>query len=147
MRQASLKRVRKRKKEEAISYISSYQTLTADKIRKLIKLARSSKLRTLTLRLFPMTHRWTQQHRYVPSGGGGDKHSLRVGWRNMCELPWFFRYQFHVIYCVTLAYVLFLKNFWSTIHIVDSWFWRKFDRICWACAIFRWIPNEVEGIL
>jgi hypothetical protein len=31
MRQASLKRVSKRKKEEAISYISSYQTLTADK--------------------------------------------------------------------------------------------------------------------
>jgi hypothetical protein len=31
MRRASLKRVNKRKKEEAISYISSYQTLTADK--------------------------------------------------------------------------------------------------------------------
>ena len=31
MQQASLKRVSKRKKEEAISYISSYQTLTADK--------------------------------------------------------------------------------------------------------------------
>ena len=31
MRRASLKRVSKRKKEEAISYISSYQTLTADK--------------------------------------------------------------------------------------------------------------------
>jgi hypothetical protein len=31
MRRASLKRVGKRKKEEAISYISSYQTLTADK--------------------------------------------------------------------------------------------------------------------
>ena len=32
------------------------------------------------------------------------------------------------------------KNFWFTIHM-DSWLWRKFDRICWACAIFRWIPN------
>jgi hypothetical protein len=31
MQRASLKRVSKRKKEEAISYISSYQTLTADK--------------------------------------------------------------------------------------------------------------------
>jgi hypothetical protein len=31
MRRASLKRVRKRKKKEAISYISSYQTLTTDK--------------------------------------------------------------------------------------------------------------------
>jgi hypothetical protein len=31
MRRASLKRVSKRKKEEAISYISSYQTLTANK--------------------------------------------------------------------------------------------------------------------
>jgi hypothetical protein len=31
MQQASLKHVSKRKKEEAISYISSYQTLTADK--------------------------------------------------------------------------------------------------------------------
>jgi hypothetical protein len=31
MRRASLIRVSKRKKEEAISYISSYQTLTADK--------------------------------------------------------------------------------------------------------------------
>jgi hypothetical protein len=31
MLQAALKRVSKRKKEEAISYISSYQTLTADK--------------------------------------------------------------------------------------------------------------------
>ena len=31
MKRASLKRVSKRKKEEAISYISSYQTLTADK--------------------------------------------------------------------------------------------------------------------
>jgi len=31
MLQAALKRVNKRKKEEAISYISSYQTLTADK--------------------------------------------------------------------------------------------------------------------
>ena len=48
--------------------------------------------------------------------------------------------QFHVIYCVTLSYVLFLKNFWFTIH-VDSWFWRIIDRICWACAIFRSIPN------
>jgi hypothetical protein len=26
-------------------------------------------------------------------------------------------------------------------HIVDSWFWRIVDRICWACAIFRWTPN------
>ena len=32
------KRVSKRKKEEAISYISSYQTLTADKNSKVIKL-------------------------------------------------------------------------------------------------------------
>jgi hypothetical protein len=32
------------------------------------------------------------------------------------------------------------KNFWFTIH-VDSWFWRIIDRICWACAIFRSIPN------
>jgi hypothetical protein len=31
MLQAALKRVSKRKKEKAISYISSYQTLTADK--------------------------------------------------------------------------------------------------------------------
>jgi hypothetical protein len=31
MLQAALKRVSKRKKKEAISYISSYQTLTADK--------------------------------------------------------------------------------------------------------------------
>jgi len=31
---------------------------------------------------------------------------------------------------------LFSNNFWFTIH-VDSWFWRKFDRICWAYAIFR----------
>jgi hypothetical protein len=45
------------------------------------------------------------------------------------------------IYCVTLAYVLFSKNFWFTIHIVDSWFWRIIDRICWAYAIFRWTPN------
>ncbi len=37
-------------------------------------------------------------------------------------------------------HVIISKNFWFTIH-VDSWFWRKFDRICWACAIFCWIPN------
>jgi hypothetical protein len=37
MRRASLKRVSKRKKEEAISYISSYQTLTADKKSKTYK--------------------------------------------------------------------------------------------------------------
>ena len=43
-------------------------------------------------------------------------------------------HQFHVIYCATLAYVLFPKNFWFTIHVVDSWFWRIIDRICW-------IPN------
>jgi hypothetical protein len=36
MRRASLKRVSKRNKEEAISYISSYQTLTAEKIRKVL---------------------------------------------------------------------------------------------------------------
>jgi len=35
---------------------------------------------------------------------------------------------------------LISKNFWFTIH-VDSWFWRIIDPICWACAIFRWIPN------
>ena len=55
-----------------------------------------------------------------------------------CYYPDFFEnHQFHVIYCVTLAYVLFSKK----IHIVDSWFWRIIDRICWACAIFRWPPN------
>ena len=56
--------------------------------------------------------------------------------------PDFFEnHKFHVIYCVTLAYVLFSKNFWFTIHVVDSWFWKIIDRICWAYAIFRWTPN------
>jgi len=32
------------------------------------------------------------------------------------------------------------KNFRFTIH-VDSWFWRIIDRVCWACAISRSIPN------
>ncbi len=45
--------------------------------------------------------------------------------------------QFHVIYWVTLAYVLFWKNFWFTIHV----FLRIIYRVCWACAIFRPIPN------
>ncbi len=54
----------------------------------------------------------------------------------------FENHQFHVIYCVTLAFfVLFLKNFWFTIHIVDSWFWRIIDQTYWACGIFRWLPN------
>jgi hypothetical protein len=34
----------------------------------------------------------------------------------------------------------FWKNFWFTIH-VDSWFEWIIDRICWACAVFRSIPN------
>ncbi len=41
-------------------------------------------------------------------------------------------------YCVTLAYVLFLKNFWFTIHIVDSWFWRN-TRCAWAGG--TWFAN------
>ena len=47
----------------------------------------------------------------------------------------------HQFYCVSLAHVLFSKNFWFTIHVVDSWFWRIIDQIYLACAIFCWIPN------
>jgi hypothetical protein len=43
MQRASLKRASKRKKEEAISYISNYQMLTTDKKSKTIKLMQSSK--------------------------------------------------------------------------------------------------------
>ncbi len=38
-------------------------------------------------------------------------HSLRVGWRNMYQLPWFFRESSVFIYCVTLTYVLFFEEF------------------------------------
>ncbi len=41
---------------------------------------------------------------------------------------------------VLLLMYFISKNFWFTIH-VDSWFRRIIDRICLACAIFRWIPN------
>jgi hypothetical protein len=45
MQRASLKRVSKRKKEEAISYISSYQTLTAEKkIEKLLSSHEAQKI-------------------------------------------------------------------------------------------------------
>jgi hypothetical protein len=70
--------------------------------------------------------------------------NTRCAWAGgtCANYPNFFEnHQFHVIYCFTLAYVLFSKNFRFTIHVVDSWFWRMIDRICWACAIFRWIPN------
>ena len=42
--------------------------------------------------------------------------------------------------CLLLLMYFFSKNFWFTIHM-DSWFWRIIYRICWACAIFRAIPN------
>ena len=39
-------------------------------------------------------------------------HSLCVGWRNMCELPLFFRESLvSCYYCVALAYVLFFEQF------------------------------------
>ena len=77
---------------------------------------------------------------YVSSSFPTRKHSLRVGWRNMCELPWFFRES--SISCYLLCYARVCMYFFRRIsHIVDSWFWRIIDRICWACAIFRWTPN------
>ena len=63
------------------------------------------------------------------------KHLLCVGWRNICDLPGFCKnHQFHGIYCVTLAYELYWEEF-----LIHNSGW--FDQICWACAIFRWIPN------
>jgi hypothetical protein len=45
-----------------------------------------------------------QTHHWQPTS------MLRVGWRNMCELPYFFEnHEFHVIYCFTLAYVFFWR--------------------------------------
>ena len=70
------------------------------------------------------------------------KHSLHVGWRNMCKFPWFLWQSSVLCYllCLLLLMYFILKKLWFTIH-VDSWFWRIIDRICWACAIFRSIPN------
>ena len=46
-----------------------------------------------------------------------------------------------MLFMCFLSFMYFIsKNFWFKIH-VDSWFWRIIDRICWAFAIFRWIPN------
>ena len=45
-----------------------------------------------------------------------------------------------IVLCYSRFYILFLKNFWITI-LVDSWFWRIIDWICWACAIFCSMPN------
>ena len=52
MRRASLKRVNKRKKEEAISYISSYQTLTADKNSKTYQAGTKLKKKWLQIRRY-----------------------------------------------------------------------------------------------
>jgi hypothetical protein len=56
--------------------------------------------------------------------------------------PWFFENHCFMLYllCYSRFYVFFLKNFWFTI-LVDSWFWRIVNRICWACTIFCLIPN------
>ena len=45
-------------------------------------------------------------------------HSLRVGWRNMYELPWFFRESSVSWYllCYSRNWIRFSKNFWFTIH-------------------------------
>ncbi len=49
--------------------------------------------------------------------------NTRCAWAGgtCANFPDFFEnHHFHVIYCVTLAFVLFSKNFRFTIHIVDS---------------------------
>ena len=51
-----------------------------------------------------------------------------VNYPDFCE-----NHQFHVIYCVTIVYVLYFPEFW----IHDSRRFMIYCQICWACAIFR----------
>ena len=65
----------------------------------------------------------------------------RAGGTCVNNPDFFENHQFHVIYCVTLAYVLF----WGEFLILNSRGFlilrRIIDWICWACAIFWSIPN------
>jgi hypothetical protein len=66
---------------------------------------------------------------------GESKHSLRVGCANypdFCE-----NHQFHVIYCVTLAYVTFFEELFLIHDSRGFIILRIIDQIWWACAIFR----------
>ena len=60
----------------------------------------------------------------------------------MCELPWFFWES--SVSCYLLCYsriCTFFKEFLIHNSRRRYMIWRITDRICWACAIFRWIPN------
>jgi hypothetical protein len=77
MLQAVLKRVSKRKKEEAISYISSYQTLTANKNSKscsaCTKLKKSGFVyETIAVKRFKSQYsRGREAHHSLPQGDQG----------------------------------------------------------------------------
>jgi len=69
----------------------------------------------------------------------------RCAWAGgtLCGFPDFviiISFMLFTLLCFLLFIYFISKNFWFTIHM-NSWFWRIIDQICWACAIFRWIPN------
>jgi hypothetical protein len=62
--------------------------------------------------------------------------NTRCAWAGgMCKLPWFIRES--SVSCYLLCYSRLCTFLWR---ISDSRF-TIIDRICWACAIFRSIPN------